>query len=347
MDLSLFPARKPLSLCLAYLLATPLLLHAATFDLPQMGDGIVGELTNISAKHEDTFVQLARRYGLGYQAIRNANPSVDPWLPGENTELILPTRFILPDAPLKGIVINIAEMRLYYYPKSKSGSTAKVVTYPISIGRGDWQTPLGTTKITRKVQNPTWYPPESIRKEHAERGDPLEKVVPSGPDNPLGQFAMKLALPGYLIHGTNRPSGIGMQVTHGCIRMFPEDIEVLYRAADVNTPVHIVNQPFKAGWLGDELYLEVHPSLEKGEKAPEASQVHTPLIRSIVNATRERPNYTVDWDQVMRIATQARGIPVSIRAKPKLKQQPTSFVALEEDMLESGNVLVPESETEQ
>ncbi len=346
MDLSPFTARKSLSLCLAYFLATPFS-HAATFDLPRTGDRIVGELTNISAKHEDTFVQLARRYGLGYQAIRNANPSVDPWLPGENTALVLPTRFILPDAPLKGIVINIAEMRLYYYPKPKSGATAKVVTYPISIGRGDWQTPLGTTRITKKVKNPTWYPPESIRKEHAERGDPLDKIVPSGPDNPLGQFAMKLALPGYLIHGTNRPSGIGMQVTHGCIRMFPEDIEVLYRAADVGTPVHIVNQPFKAGWLGEQLYLEAHPNLEEGAKAVETSRDLTPLIRSIVNATQKHQHYAIDWGQVMHIAKNARGIPLALHAKPKVKQQPTSFVALEEDTLDSNNVLVPESYTEQ
>lgn len=345
MDLTPFPARKTVFLCLVGLLCTPFL-HAATFDLPQSGDHLIGEITNINAAHEDTFVQLARRYGIGYEAIRNANPSVDPWLPGANTKLTLPTRFVLPDAPFEGIVINIAEMRLYYYPEPKSGDRARVVTYPISIGRGDWQTPLGTTKITRKVENPTWYPPESIRKEHAERGDPLDKIVPSGPDNPLGQFALKLALPGYLIHGTNRPSGIGMQVTHGCIRMFPEDIEILYKSAEIGTPVHIVNQPFKAGWSGDKLFLEAHPALEQGEKASEISRDLTPLIRSVIKATKKHPGYAVDWNQILRIAAQARGIPVAVVPKSNETPQSTSFVALEEDILKDHSVLVPECESE-
>lgn len=345
MDLIRLSARKSLSLCLAGLLSTTFL-HADTFDLPQSGDSLIGEITYIDAVHENTFVQLARRYGVGYQAIRNANPSIDPWLPGANTKLTIPTRFILPYAPFKGIVINIAEMRLYYYPEPQSDTAAKVVTYPISIGRGDWQTPLGTTEITRKVENPTWYPPESIRKEHAERGDTLDKMVPSGPDNPLGRFALKLALPGYLIHGTNRPSGIGMQVTHGCIRMFPEDIEILYQAANIGTPVHIVNQPFKAGWSGDELFLEVHPSIELGEKTSETSRDLTPLIRSVINTVKKRPDYPVDWEQVMHIAKQARGVPVAIIPKSNGKQPSTSFVALEEDRLKDRSVIAPENEAE-
>jgi L,D-transpeptidase ErfK/SrfK len=158
---------------------------------------------------------------------------------------------------------------------------------------------------------------------------------------------MKLALPGYLIHGTNRPSGIGMQVTHGCIRMFPEDIEILYKATSVGTRVHIVNQPFKAGWLGDELHLEVHPSLEEGENASETSRDLTPLIRSIVKATKKRPEYSVDWKQAMNIAAHARGTPVALNTKPEAIQQPPSYLALEENRLDNSIVLIPESETEQ
>jgi L,D-transpeptidase ErfK/SrfK len=211
-------------------------------------------------------------------------------------------------------VVNIAEMRLYYYPKSKAGEKAVVITHPISIGRGDWQTPLAITHITTKVKNPRWYPPETIRKEHAERGYPLEKIVPAGPDNPLGLFALKLGLPSYLIHGTNRPSGIGMQVTHGCIRMYPEDIESLFLTASVGTPVYIVNQPYKAGWFREALYLEVHPPLEEGEKPPpEQSRDLTPVVRTLVEAIKGRTDGTLDWKQVAKLAANPSGIPVDVK----------------------------------
>ncbi|MEN8130047.1 MAG: L,D-transpeptidase family protein [Pseudomonadota bacterium] len=302
-------------------------IRAATFELPPADQQLVGEPHHITTKYKDTLVQIARRYNLGYDELRIANPSVDPWLPGQDTPLVLPTHFILPDAPRKGIVINIAEMRLYYYPKPRSGELAKVVTYPISIGRGDWQTPLATTKIISKVENPIWYPPESVRKEHAERGDPLAKVVPPGPDNPLGLFAMKLGLPSYLIHGTNRPSGIGMQVTHGCIRMHPADIDTLFHNVAVGTPVTIVNQMFKAGWFADILYLEAHPPLKE---ALEKSRDLTPLTRTLLNVTKDREDYTIDWKQVMRIATHPRGVPIPIRPKPNNQESSIGYIAMED-----------------
>ncbi len=287
---------------------------AATYNLPPAEENVIGKSLHVLANHEDTLLTIARLYGLGYREIRIANPGVDPWLPGENTRVVVPSRFILPDAPRKGIVINIAEMRLYYFPKSAKGGNRKVITYPISIGRGDWQTPLGVTRVTRKVKDPTWYPPESIRKEHQERGDTLEKVVPPGPDNPLGEFALKLGLPGYLIHGTNKPSGIGMQVTHGCIRLYPSDIEVLYRRVQVGTPVRIVNQPIKAGWLSGELYLEIHPPGEQNQ-AINAYRDLTPVVRQIVFATKRKPDYPIDWDRVRRIATHPRGVVLPVNTR--------------------------------
>ena len=189
--------------------------YSETFVLPPPDIDLVGTTATVVSGYEDTMPQIARRHGLGYWEILYANPGVDTWIPGDGTAVLLPTRFILPSVPREGIVLNIPEMRLYYFPKHAKDEIPVVITHPISIGRMDWQTPIGVTRIASKVQNPTWYPPESIREEHAADGRPLPRVVPSGPDNPLGAYALSLALPGYLIHGTNRPTGVGMRVTHG------------------------------------------------------------------------------------------------------------------------------------
>jgi L,D-transpeptidase ErfK/SrfK len=217
--------------------------------LPADGD-LVGEYAEVAAGRDDTLIDVARRRGLGYEEVVNANPGVDPWLPGEGTMVRLPLRRVLPDTTREGIVVNLPEHRLYYYPAAKAGEPRVVVTYPISVGKMDWSTPLGLTRVAAKVKDPAWYPPESVRTEHAKHGDILPKVVPAGPDNPLGAYMMRLAIPGgaYLIHGTNLPAGVGMQVTHGCMRLYPEDIEELFKMVAVETPVRIVNQPQKTGW---------------------------------------------------------------------------------------------------
>jgi L,D-transpeptidase ErfK/SrfK len=236
---------------------------------------------------------------------------VDTWLPGEGTQIVLPTRFILPDAPREGIVINIAEMRLYYYP-TLPDHRPQVVTFPISIGREEWQTPLTTTSITAKVKDPTWYPPESVRKEHAADGDPLPKMVPPGPDNPLGRYALRLGLASYLIHGTNKPFGIGMQVTHGCMRLYPEDMEALFAAVAVETPVRIVNQPYKAGWHEGELFLEVHAPLPGGDQTADPARNLTPVVEKVIAVTQSRPDYPTDWDKVRSIVQDQAGAPVAV-----------------------------------
>lgn len=243
---------------------------AEVFELPPPGQDVIGALTTISARHDDTLLDIARRHGLGYEDIVRANPKVDIWLPGEGTDVVLPTRFVLPPGPRNGVVLNLAEYRLYYFPEPKEGESAIVMTYPISIGRMDWATPLGRTRIVSKVRNPSWYVPESIRAEHAANGDPLPRIVPPGPQNPLGTRAMRLDIPGYLIHGTNRPAGVGMQVTHGCIRMFPEDIGFLFEEIAVDTRVRIINEPVKVGWDGDEIVMEVHRTLEMAPAPTEA-----------------------------------------------------------------------------
>lgn len=245
----------------------PLLLStsafAATFDLPSEHFDVIGAVTTVQTTYEDTLLDIARRKSIGQEQMERANPNVDRWLPGEGTQVVVPSHYILPRAPREGLVLNLPEMRMYYFPPRKPGQPAQVQTYPIGIGRMDWATPLGTTKITGKVKDPTWTPPESIRREHAAKGDPLPRVVPAGPDNPLGRYAMRLSIPGYLIHSTNKPLGVGMRVSHGCIRMLPDDIERLFPQLPVGTPVNIVNQPVKAGWHGGKLYIEVHPPLEE------------------------------------------------------------------------------------
>ena len=312
---------------LAAILVTvaPLGALAEVYDLPPAGNDVVGAITKVSARADDTLLDIARRHGLGYEDIVRANPDVDTWLPGEGTEVILPTQYVLPPGPRRGVVLNLAEYRLYYDPEPAEGEPAVVMTYPISIGRMDWETPLGRTSITQKVRNPSWYPPESIRAEHAAEGDPLPRIVPPGPDNPLGEYAMRLGIPGYLIHGTNRPAGVGMRVTHGCIRMFPEDIDYLFGRLGVNTAVRIINEPVKVGWQGDRLFVEVHKTLEVAEPDPsvEASpeggtpeeppaprDALTALTAQFVEATNERPG-ALDWDVAELLLAQADGMPAA------------------------------------
>lgn len=239
--------------------------QATVYPFPPADTDVIGQIKVMYATKDDTLIDIARRFGLGYDEIVHANPGVDRWAPGEGNPIVLPTRHILPDAPREGIVLNIAEMRLYYYPKANAGEERLVYTYPVSIGRMDWKTPMGLTKVVAKDIDPPWRPPATIKAEHAKEGDILPDVIPGGPDNPLGRFAMRLGVPGYLIHGTNKPYGIGMRVTHGCVRMYPEDIERLFGMVPVGTPVRLVDQPVKVGRLNGQLMIESHAPLEEDE----------------------------------------------------------------------------------
>jgi L,D-transpeptidase ErfK/SrfK len=302
--------------------------HAATFELPPEGSDVVGAVATVTTSFDDTLIDIARRHGLGYQDIVRANPDVNVWVPGEGTEVVLPTRYVLPAGARRGIVLNLAEYRLYYFPEPKGDEPAVVMTYPISIGRMDWETPLGSTTVISKVVNPSWYPPQSVRDEHAAEGRPLARIVPAGPDNPLGARAMRLGLPGYLIHGTNRPAGVGMRVTHGCLRMFPEDIRYLFEYIAVNTPVRIINDPVKIGWQGDALVLEVHPALEAApvetidEPTPDdklepvdvvvnGKNPLTYVTEQFIVATAERPGQ-LDWSLVEAAISRSDGMPVVV-----------------------------------
>ncbi len=290
----------------AALLAVASPASAETLPLVQ-GSDLVGTLGIARADYSETLTDIGRRSGLGYEDMVRANPGIDPWLPGDGTEVVLPTRFVLPAGLRQGVLVNIAEYRLYYFTRV-DGAEA-VATFPISIGRMDWETPIGRHRVLSKQKNPAWYPPDSIRAEHAADGDILPDVIPPGPDNPLGAYAMRLSRSGYLIHGTNKPVGIGMQVTHGCIRMYPEDIEWLYPLVPVGAAVEIVSQPYKFGWAPDGLYLEVHPPLDGDTAAWEHGM--TQVTQAYVRATEGRPA-RVDWDLVEEVYRAKLGIPVRV-----------------------------------
>jgi len=306
----------------------PVFSHAATYSLPAAPDAVVGETQQVVARHQDTLLDIGRRHGVGYEEIVAANPGIDPWLPGEGTQVLIPSRYILPGEVREGIVVSLAEHRLYYFPRPQAGETPIVKTYPISIGKMDWNTPLGLTQIINKRARPTWYPPESVRREHEAEGRPLPRAVPPGPDNPLGEYAMRLGIPGgaYLIHGTNRPAGVGMQVTHGCIRMFPEDIEELFKLVPVNTPVRMIDQPYKMGWNGENLYIEVHAPLA-GQNSAEAHSL-THITRLLVSATQDR-TVAIDWAKAEQAFVHATGVPEQVVLRPAAANpQPNTSTSL-------------------
>ena len=292
----------------------PAKLSADVHALPSDEVDVVGADRIVITRYEDTFSDIARGQNLGYVDMIIANPGVDPWLPGTGKVVALPSRFVLPNAARNGMVINIAEYRLYYF--FRSAEREYVATFPIGIGRRDWETPIGETHIVSKMVRPTWYPPASVRAEHAAEGDPLPAVVAPGPDNPLGQYAIRLAMPGYLIHGTNRPAGIGMRVTHGCIRMYPEDIDWLFSRIAINTPVQVINQPYKLGWAEDGLYLEVHPPLESASTDDNVRDM-TPITEQYVKLTVTH-TADVDWDLVTEVFERQSGRPVKIGGRSEL-----------------------------
>ena len=280
-----------------------------TYPLPPRDVDLVGRVQVIPATHADTLLDIARRYQLGHDEIILANPGVDRWLPGEGTPVTLPTRYILPKGERVGLVLNVPEMRIYYFPPAQAGQPRVVQTYPVSVGRMDWATPLGTWRIQSKQTDPVWRPPASIRAEAAARGETLPEVVPAGPDNPLGRHALRLSIPSYLIHGTDKPWGIGMRVTHGCLRMYPEDIATLYGQVPVGTPVTIVNETVKTGWLLDTLYIEVHPPLEEDMEGREnLMEIAMDAIRAAVAARPAR----LSGRLINQAVHEARGYPVAV-----------------------------------
>lgn len=309
---------KPLILPVFFSVALlPSVVGATTYQLPENpNDTVITQypdgLPLYRAEQDETLLDVARQFNLGQEEIVRLNPDVDRWDVKKGEIVRLSNQRILPDSPHKGVTLNISEYRMYYYPPVEPGQAPMVMSFAHGVGRQDWKTPLGETKVIKKVKDPSWYPPESIRQEHAAQGDPLPEVVPPGPHNPLGAFALYLNLPGdYRIHGTDidKIFGIGMQITHGCVRMYPEDIEQLYSMVPVGTPVFIVKQPIKVGWLNNMLYIEAHPDLEGEEMTREQRyEVALNLIQKANNG--ELPEF--DQQALNNALTNLRGDPVAI-----------------------------------
>ncbi|WP_434112459.1 L,D-transpeptidase family protein [Methylocaldum sp. GT1TLB] len=270
-------------------------------------EGVVGSFGVITLQQGDTLPDIARHFGLGYEEIVAANPELDPWVPSANSRTLIPVQFVLPRAPRRGVVINLAAMRMFHFPAKGNG--AEVVTYPVGIGREGRATPTGAMRIARKIKNPTWYPTKNIRDDHLRRGDPLPAAVPPGPDNPLGKYALYLNRQMYLIHGTNKPYSVGLRASNGCIRLYPEDASKLYSRVPLNEPVYIVNQPYLVGWRDGVVYLQAYPSHE---------ELNEKLLKKTLRANLKKwerdQNQPLDWGKIERIVQEGLGIPLPITA---------------------------------
>jgi L,D-transpeptidase ErfK/SrfK len=292
-------------------LPTPNATHRSEVD---PGSDMVGYVQKTIIGKDDTLPDIARRFDVGYEEMLTANPGVDPWLPGVGREVIVPTQFILPAAPHEGVVVNVAAMRIFYYPPHKKGEPQVVFTHPIGIGKVGWRTPEGTTKIVSRQKDPVWMVPKSVRDEHAEDGEKLPAQVPAGPDNPLGQYEFRLGWPSYLIHGTNKPYGVGMRSSHGCMRLYPEDIAVFFDLIPIGTKVTVVNQPYLFGWRDGTLYLQAYTVMEddsrdwsKNRKRLLAKLLNPKLQKKISDHDKE-----IDWQRVGDLAHAPRAVPVPV-----------------------------------
>lgn len=280
-------------------------LFAKTFTLPSNGSDIVGEVRSLSPndlKPNDNFLTISKRYGIGFHELEEANPGANAWSPNYG-DLIIPHKYVLPKVR-KGIVINLAELRLYYFP---AGSNT-VITFPVGIGKKNWATPVLKTSVAAKLLNPTWTVPSSVKKEYAERGEKIADRFPPGPNNPLGKHALRLSAAGYLIHGTNDEDiGVGLRISHGCIRLFNEDVKTLFDTVPTGTEVTIINEPYKIGHDGDKVYLEAHkPLAEDGHNY----DYNEGLIKDRLH--RLNIGYNIDWNATESVAYELRGIPAPI-----------------------------------
>ncbi len=300
---SAFAAR----LLAALVLAGLPLARGAVFPLPAAGS-LIGHDQVVHSHASDTLLGIARRYSVGYWEIQAANPQVNLWLPGHGTRVVIPGRFIIPPVPHVGIVVNLPAHRLFYFPRQGRHDQPVVITYPVSPGEKGWDTPVGQTRVVRKVPHPVWIPTPSILRAHAKAGDPIPRVWPAGPDNPMGEWALQTTMSGgeIYIHGTNNPMAIGMAVTHGCVRLYPEDIAALFPVVPVGTPVTIVNDPILATLQDGRLYLSVQPPLHS-QNVP--AKPDFAVISRIIGVAVGRSRVAIDWDRVRRMATRANGIP--------------------------------------
>lgn len=297
------------------LLFCPITIWALTFNMPPKGARIVGHIQTTQVKSGDTFTSIGQQYDVGYYELYEANPGVDPDNPLPGTILIIPTQYILPAWLHNCIVINVAEMRLYY----ESDKLHKVFTFPLGIGKQSWGTPNGYYKIIKKIKHPVWHVPKSIFQYRAENNDPVPNVVPAGADNPLGDYALRLSDPRYLIHGTDDPTGIGRRSSAGCMRLYPEDIKQLFSLVKIGTKIFIINKPYKVTKKDAQIYLEAHMPLYE-QRIVFAGDI-LPAVQEVQHAAQKNANH-IDWQQVLQIAKQHLGIPLTINTTTEISNPP-------------------------
>ncbi len=302
----------------------PKVVHAAPPPLPlpvqtekfvlKPGQDMVGHVQVVKVQKGQVLTDIGRRFNLGYNEMRRANPGVSVWLPPVGASVVLPTQFILPDAPHRGIIVNLAALRLFYYPAHKRGQPQVVITHPVGIGRRGYVTPQGVTHVVWHEKDPVWEVPASILAEHAKEGAPLPRVVGPGPENPLGDYALHLGWPGYLIHGTNKPVSVGWRVSHGCVHLFPEDIKQLFYMVPNGTEVRVVNQPYLFGWRNGRLYFVAYGPL-KGDNRPWKKDWRRMVPRLLTHAERHElwtHHQKIDWQRVAQLVADPRGVPVPV-----------------------------------
>jgi L,D-transpeptidase ErfK/SrfK len=283
---------------------TILLLAAPASPAQTWGDEVIGAVGSHVITRGESLIEIARQYDVGFNAIANANPDLDPFVPAPEAVAVIPTAWILPRAAAPGtVVVNLSEMRLYLFPLSPGPP----LSFPVGIGSEGWETPLGISKVVSKHLNPTWYPPDSVRRESPE----LPASVPPGPDNPLGTHALRLSKGMILIHGTNKPWGVGRKVTHGCLRLYPEDIPHLYELVEVGTPVKMVREPVKVGLQRGRVHVEVHDDPDvRIDALAEAKRL------LVSRGLLER----VDPDRLLAVAKERRGLPVDVSNDPRVNE---------------------------
>jgi L,D-transpeptidase ErfK/SrfK len=295
-------------LSLVLWLSTPLC-QALTFSL-QPNSSLIGQSQEVTSIYNEPITDIGKNYNIGVYEMIEANPHLDPWEPPSGSTVLIPSHFILPSGPKTGLVINLAEMRLYFYhPDGQS-----VTTFPISVGKPGWPTPLGTTQIVKKVANPTWYIPASIRAVHLKHGRKLPVSVPPGPTNPLGKYALYLGLSAYLIHGIITEGGIGMRNTHGCISLYPEDIAWLYKHVPQGSLVRIVHEDVKIGIdTHNMLHIEAHLPLREALYIPNTDQ--KALIQKTANHLTRKKVF-LPWKKIKHVIQRSNGVPEPIESRP-------------------------------
>ncbi|MGH8201683.1 MAG: L,D-transpeptidase family protein [Steroidobacteraceae bacterium] len=278
------------------------------------GQDVVGALQIVKVRKDETLSDIGRRFNVGLGEMTRANPNVDPWIPKPGTTVVVPTQYVLPDAPHRGIVVNVAAMRLFYFPPHQRGEPQTVITHPVGIGRQGWKTPIGVTHVLWHEKNPVWHVPPSIIAEHRQEGDKLPKVMGPGPDNPLGDYALHLGWPGYLIHGTNKPVSVGLRVSHGCVHLFPEDIAQIFKMVPNGTEVRVVNQPYVFGWRDGRMYLQSAGPLED-DKRPWKKASRRLLAVTLTRDQRgalKRQHDKIDWGRVAQLVNTPVGVPIPV-----------------------------------